>query len=455
MSISLLLYCAEKGIYDYISYYALFSKKRNVQDSNGNTPVIVSAANGRLGCLSILITNQENINHRNIYSRTALMYAAKNGHLNCVKYLIYNSADVNIQDTDGVSALMYSILNQNVDIANTIISEPNCDIDLQNIHGMSSTMYVSQYGNIDLLSKMVSLNTNIELQDKFGKNALIYASYWRPLSRIGEHNLCVTCLIHSRSNINIRDKNRTTPLMYASKYGKNECVKILIDANADINVINLQNLSALNFACHSGYIDCVNLLLNSKANITHEIIPSIFCAIHSKNINIFKLLIENGAPLHSELHGSSPILCAIQYNYIECVKLLLENKVDINSTDSYGITGLMIAAEYGYFEILSLLIKNNANINSVNTFTKTALIHAVKNDRISCVKQLLRCENINIDHVTKHNKDVFEYTKSKRCKKILQIYKKNKIKENLLEILPFPVSGYHYKLHENITDFVM
>ena len=87
-----------------------------------------------------------------------------------------------------------------------------------------------------LVDKLVEKNEDINLKDKFGKTALMYASEI-------EDNINVKNLVDKKANINLQDRSGKTALMYASKIKNNERVvkylknKLVNIKNSKIKII--------------------------------------------------------------------------------------------------------------------------------------------------------------------------------------------------------------------------
>lgn len=73
---------------------------------------------------------------------------------------------------------------------------------------------------------------------------------------------------------------------------------------------------------------------------------------------------------------SPPLINAAWRRDIEIVKLLLENGADVNARDISGITVLMHVSRYGYTEIAKMLIEKGADVNAKDNEGRTALIQA-------------------------------------------------------------------------------
>lgn len=77
----------------------------------------------------------------------------------------------------------------------------------------------------------------------------------------------VKSLLDGGADINGKDKNGFTALMWASSKGHLEIVKLLLDKGADINARHSHGDIALIMASSEGHLEVVRLLLNNGSDI--------------------------------------------------------------------------------------------------------------------------------------------------------------------------------------------
>jgi ankyrin repeat protein len=73
----------------------------NSQDTEGDTPLMWAAENGKINSARILLEYGVDIDLKNNDDMTALHWAAKNGHLDITELLLEYNANVNIKDKSG------------------------------------------------------------------------------------------------------------------------------------------------------------------------------------------------------------------------------------------------------------------------------------------------------------------------------------------------------------------
>ena len=111
-----------------MSGYTALEAKKNIQNNNGDTALMVATRAGNLDVVELIYSGgvqgiegiDLNLKNR-VYSQTALMIAAKAGYVNIVKFLINKGADPNIRGTLGKTALDFAVTNGYPSIAHFLM----------------------------------------------------------------------------------------------------------------------------------------------------------------------------------------------------------------------------------------------------------------------------------------------------------------------------------------------
>ena len=140
-----------------------------------------------------------------------------------------------------------------------------------------------------------------------------------------------TCKIALESglfDVNMKDNDGKTALMYAVDRGDYNTVKLLLDNGADVNMKYNYGRTALMYAVDRG------------------------------DYNTIKLLLDNGADVNMQnKYGRTALMYAVGREDYNTVKLLLDNGADVNMKNNDGDTALDYAKEYERTEIIELLNK--------------------------------------------------------------------------------------------------
>ncbi|MCD4783719.1 MAG: ankyrin repeat domain-containing protein [Candidatus Eremiobacteraeota bacterium] len=121
----------------------------------------------------------------------------------------------------------------------------------------------------------------------------------------------------------------------------------------------------------------------------------LYVAISWGEIEMVKLLIDNGADVNAKNKGITPLHGAAIGGKTDSVMLLIDNGADVNAKDKkYGSTPLYDAAINSNLEIAKILLDNGANVNARDKDGQT-LLSRVKNntdntDNTDVIKLLCR-----------------------------------------------------------------
>jgi ankyrin repeat protein len=161
-------------------------------------------------------------------------------------------------------------------------------------------------------------------------------------------------LINNGIDIESKDPDGNTALIFAAKYGYEDIIKILLNYGANVNASNNEDETVLMNAC----------VYNSHKNST----------------NIFRLFLEHGADINGKTYNTNPLYSAIQSNNLDIVQLLLDHGSDIDFIDKYIYSPLMWSIHNDRYDIGIELAKRGANVNIGANIVgyKTAIEYALE-----------------------------------------------------------------------------
>ncbi|MEW6137600.1 MAG: ankyrin repeat domain-containing protein [Thermodesulfobacteriota bacterium] len=212
------------------------------------------------------------------------------------------------------------------------------------------------------------------------------------------------------ADVNVRDPEHLTPLIWACAAGRKDIVEALIDAGADVDERGPLGFTALGYACRTGNVELVRLLIGRGANVNARSEPGwsplFFAALsgskdittellssqadpHARNFSgstplliaadlgreeVAKLLVRAGSEINAQNEqGTSPLILAAYRGHANLVKFFLENGADPNIRDRQGRTPLMFASMVGFEEIVQLLLTAGSNVEASTVDGETAL----------------------------------------------------------------------------------
>jgi ankyrin repeat protein len=132
-------------------------------------------------------------------------------------------------------------------------------------------------------------------------------------------------LISERVNVNVRDKDLMTPLMWAAEKGSADISKELIDSGADIGAVDRIGSTALWYAVRSGGYTTAESLIQAGGNVNQagpDGITPLMLAATSGNVGLVKLLLRSGAKPQAQDDKGRTALDHVDRPNIDLVKLL-------------------------------------------------------------------------------------------------------------------------------------
>ncbi|MBQ7151098.1 MAG: ankyrin repeat domain-containing protein [Synergistaceae bacterium] len=208
----------------------------------------------------------------------------------------------------------------------------------------------------------------------------------------------IAALINAGAEINARNHNGNTALMFAAMENTPEVIKMLCSKGADIEALNHDKKSALHYAKLSKILnktDVIKLLTpNSTAKPqekTTEKTPDekLLELCKFGNAQEISEIIQAGADVNfSTSSNTTPLMIAAEYNTVDSIIALIKNKAEVNAFNRNGNTALMLASQFNTLESVQALIENGADINTKNKAGNTALIYATMGNNAELIKFL-------------------------------------------------------------------
>lgn len=179
-------------------------------------------------------------------------------------------------------------------------------------------------------------------------------------------------LVDYFDNVDIRDEQGNTPLLYATMAGNINSVRSLLFMDADPNIKNYRGTTPLYAAIFSGRADLTALLLEhgaDPAEVTSNNQSLLMIAATLKNKAIMEQLFAHtpNMDVNAKMANGDTILHhAIKQQSIPMVQLLLKHGANPNTRNSSSHTPLMLAAYAGNAQIVDLLLQADADPDEVN-----------------------------------------------------------------------------------------
>jgi uncharacterized protein len=317
----------------------------NQGDVNGNTPLIVAAAEGENTAVLRFLLQQASIllNHRNDNGDTAHLKPAETGNAAAVKLLLQHGADACITNNNGFSAVFAAVAGGHLHVLQLLMQ-----------HGAALT--ATRHGGFTLLMQAATSNQ----------------------PRVAEFLIKQSLSAHA-----VTDTGSTAHYYAAlTAVSGTETMRLFLAHGADVNACRSYGSTPLQSAASSGNVDTLRALLAAGADVLSSGEAggtALHDAIEYECFPVVKLLLE---------HGADAVLNSMQYDkWLHCglvsalmvckdtaiLKLLLAAGGDVHAVTSSGDTCLHIAARHNYSApVVCLLIKAGADMHAVNDVGTTA-----------------------------------------------------------------------------------
>jgi ankyrin repeat protein len=357
---------------------------------------------------------------------TLLMLAAETGVHAIVAVLLQHGADLAVQDPHfGQSALMFAARAGHATIVRQLLdagAEVNAATSIGPAPAFVAPNSVPGFGfGVGILRGGVPKDRGRREPQPGGMTALLYAA------RHGHIEVARVLLEHGAA-IDQAEANGIWPLLMAISNDNPAMAQFLIDAGGAVNgqdwygrsplweAVNVRNLYVHNATFVNGidrapYLPLIEALLAKGAEVNartketppfrHHLLeitgslewvdftgqtPFLTAAL-AGDVTVMKLLLDHGADPHIHTYeGTSALMAAAGVNWVvaqtwtesperllEAVKLCHALGMDVNQTNSMGITALHGAANRGSNNIIEYLVANGADLTHRDTEGRTAL----------------------------------------------------------------------------------
>lgn len=353
-----------------------------------------------------------------------LVQSAEKGDAKAVLHLLQEGAHVDARDEGGSTALALAADYGHRDVVKLLLDR-GADPVAGGLSGEGSLIEAARIGLATkvafLLERKVDSKVNEALftmgesaplilpaTDMAAGQVQAQSTHPRPDIDIAK---TVELLLDHGADIEARNYNEATPLIWASVHGATEVVKALLDRGADVEAKDKYGETALiGAACECAVIDMpetlesMKLLLKKGGKVNARAKDggtALMAAASAGRTQNMKLLLDNGAALElRDKDGNTALLISAgagPYSAVgvvltvEPVKLLLERGADIEAKNNNGDSALMLAASKGGYEdaaTAKVLLNNGADARARNRQGQTALDLALKHRRTATVDLL-------------------------------------------------------------------
>jgi ankyrin repeat protein len=216
----------------------------------------------------------------------------------------------------------------------------------------------------------------------------------------------IQTLLESAADINWKDDQKHTPLLYALQRGHVSMARVLLQHfNPSVNCMDSKGRNAIWYAVACCDEELVRFLLKMQSDIwmmDGRQTTTLSLAISNRNLRIIQLLLDHSQahpsqPRLVDIHaGDHPLCLAVQAGLKEIAHTLIKYGADLHVTDRYGQPLFHQAASNGHDDVIQLLLSHGVDVNSTDPGDRTALHFAAFYGHKSTSKILLSTPGFDI-----------------------------------------------------------
>lgn len=264
--------------------------------------------------------------------------------------------------------------------------------------GMSLLTEAVQRGNKEVVAMLLALGADVNLRNGNGRTPLMYLSENTTPEILRD-------LLSFGAKLNAREDGGTNAFMIAAASSPGRVLRDMMEAGAQVNARDSSGETCLFAAARTNSPEAIVLLLEAGVdpevtNVDGE--TALMSMATYGTFENFQTLINRGANRDVvNADGATLLMLAAMNNNPRLAKLLVARGAEVNAKDRRGNTALTLAAQDGQLETVELLIAAGANPNLQDESGHTALMRAVIRNDLQCVEALLEAGA----DLTKKNED--------------------------------------------------
>ncbi|APC25867.1 Ser/Thr protein phosphatase 6 regulatory ankyrin repeat subunit B like [Only Syngen Nebraska virus 5] len=345
--------------YDDILGVFLGGKNKEYKRENefcvDKTPLHKAALVGNENTITALVNDGNDVNKLDGNFDAPLHIATHFGYLETVKKLLENGASGNITNFYKKTALHIAVSKNRIDIVQLLVHKTNVN---SKDHGGDTPLSLSiKYGYTDiariLLENGAMIGSIDEIED------VVY-----DMIKKGYEDIIVLFIRYGMKLSEFRKYN----LAYAAMKNSESFAMFLFENDVYVNKpIDEYDKSLLHFAIRLGYKKIASYLIDKYGVDKRRGNSALHVAV-SQSPHFVKLLLDNGVPVDTKLHGDgrTPLHAAVNENKQESIRLLLKSNADICTKDKYGETPIHVAISKGFCDIAKSIIDTKNKETAIN-----------------------------------------------------------------------------------------
>lgn len=210
-------------------------------------------------------------------------------------------------------------------------------------------------------------------------------NYKKVVEALGKH-----ADIHGRTS-----RGQTALMLASAAYGKSslDAMRFLVDTKSEMEAKDNNGWTPLLYACRNSQLEAANLLIEGGASIksrSNDGSTSVMLAARDGGEKLVMDLLAKQAPIDKkDDRGWTLLFVACEDGRLELVKWLLRKSANVKDKSKENQTVMMVAATSGNTKVAEKLLKKMANLNSQTNDGDTALLVAIKTQQEEFAKWLV------------------------------------------------------------------
>lgn len=360
---------AKAGHGDIVKLLLKNGADKHKMNARRETPLYQAVKGGDETTVRLLLDPCNDAKAKELYTNL-LCIACEGGKGAVVQLLLDKGADVCAKDANGLTALHAAIDNDRVDLVQLLLDK-GADTEVRQA--------VPSWWRNDVLKKYPGREI-----DNYGDTPLLLAS------RRGKDTI-VQLLLDRGADMEAKDAEGLTPLVLATRQRRQSLAILLLSRGANKEAKDIEGRTPLFRASEASSDSGVRVLLDFGAAVNARDLkgrtPLYEALVGWKaTCDKVKLLLDAGASVEvRDVEGTTPLFWA--FNPL-AAKQLLDQGADKEARNNDGETPLFWAVRGKWKNVINVLLDAGANIEAKDTQGRTPLFRAVE-DKLEAVIQLL------------------------------------------------------------------
>ena len=404
--------CARINEADLIAFFAFKNADTEIENADGDTPLLVAVKNDNIESAKVLIQMGANIFAKDAAENSALQLALAKNELWYEVMITEKTGQ--IRAINGDSIVHYFVRTDDEKAIDFCIKK-QLPLSVKNNEGDTPLSLCYKRADetvpVRIAAALLQAGCECERGDfayfedsvRTHNTMLRFADGQTPLhlATILGHTGIVNYFLNEKTPVRISDILQaqdiagSTPLHEAVRYGRVEIAKILLDAGAKVDALDAVGKSPfLLIIPTEKQLEMYNVLLAASADVTQKDMYGDtvlhVCTMAAVKTDVLSVLINHGAPVNERnKKGVTPLSLAIEKNNTEHVIFYARAGADINAEDMEGNTPLTRALESPSIDMLKNLITPQ-NVLSKDSAGNTPLhIALIKDSPFDYIKFLV------------------------------------------------------------------